>query len=93
MSEKGRRLFLERRSYRRRRVMDALKLLVFLGTVLWMVPALWPDGADPDVGAIKTSHALFYIFSVWLLLIVLAAIFERFQRDRQRRPEPADPPS
>jgi hypothetical protein len=37
------RLFLERRSYRRRRMMDAVRILPLLCTLLFLVvPLMWP---------------------------------------------------
>ncbi len=90
MAEKRGPLFLERSSYRKRRLMDALKLLVFLGIVLWMIPTLWPDGTQPSVASIQTSTALFYIFGVWVLLIALAALFQKFQRVKKGRAEASD---
>ena len=66
-------VFLERRSYRLRRIMDAVRLLPFLGMVLWLVPLVWPVPADgvPD-GAVRMSTALLYIFCVWGGLVFLA---------------------
>ncbi len=64
-------LFLERRSYRRRRLVDAARLLPVLGLLLWLVPLLWGIGGR-DVSA---SGAGLYIFGVWAGLIVLAAGF------------------
>lgn len=64
-------LFLERGSYRQRRLLDALRLLVFLGFALWMIPILWPDPADGK--GVPMSAALFYVFGVWVALIGLAA--------------------
>tara|TARA_R110002096_G_scaffold369234_2_gene562511 strand:- start:416 stop:688 length:273 start_codon:yes stop_codon:yes gene_type:complete len=59
-------LFLERRSYRFRRMMDAVRLLPLLVLGFWMVPLLWPV-ADPSAGdAVPMSHALRYVFGVWL---------------------------
>ncbi|MGZ2257423.1 hypothetical protein [Roseobacter sp. A03A-229] len=68
MAEPRSPLFLERGSYRQRRLMDALRLLVILGAGLWMIPLLWPSGAEVDEG-IPMSRALLYIFGVWALLI------------------------
>lgn len=64
-------LFLERGSYRQRRLLDAVRLLVFLGFALWMIPLLWPGPEDGQ--GVPTSAALFYVFGVWLVLIGLAA--------------------
>lgn len=64
-------IFLERRSYRRRRMMDALRLLPVLGVLLWMLPLFWPTPGD-DPGAsdhIAMSDAVVYVFLVWLILI------------------------
>ncbi|SFS47217.1 hypothetical protein SAMN04488040_0487 [Sulfitobacter marinus] len=70
-------LFLARRSYRFRRLMDAVRLLPVLALALWMVPLLWPvpdTGADPEI---TTSHTLRYIFGVWLGMILLALFLWR----------------
>ncbi|MEX0367654.1 MAG: hypothetical protein AB3N22_16405 [Ruegeria sp.] len=66
-------LFLERRSYRRRRVMDAMRLLPVLGVLLWLVPVLWPNAADgPDApGPVSMSGAVVYVFVVWAGLILV----------------------
>lgn len=65
--------FLERRSYRQRRLMDAARLLPVLGVVLWLIPLLWPQ-RDPagEVAAVSTSNAILYIFGVWILLALIA---------------------
>jgi len=75
MARKPLPVFLERGSYRKRRLMDALKLLAFLGTILWMIPAIWPSASDTSIEPIATSRALFYVFGVWILLIGLSALF------------------
>ena len=69
--EPQRRLFLERRSYTRRRILDGARLLPIVGFVLWMLPLIWPaKGAE---GAIATSNATLYIFAIWIGLILLGA--------------------
>ena len=60
-------VYLERRRYRTRRVIEALKVLPVLGLVLIGVPLLCTEG-------VKTSEAMIYFFSVWMVL-VLAAIW------------------
>ncbi|MBR9653442.1 hypothetical protein [Thalassovita aquimarina] len=67
MSGKRSPLFLERRSYRLRRVMDAARLMPFLGAALWAVPVLWPGPGENEV---STSRAILYIFLVWAVLVV-----------------------
>jgi peptidoglycan/LPS O-acetylase OafA/YrhL len=69
----ARSVFLERRSYRRRRMMDALRLLPILGALLWVLPVIWPDGGNPDAEPVRMSQALYYVFGIWMLLIALAA--------------------
>lgn len=75
-------LFLARRTYRRRRLMDALRLLPWLGAALFGLPLLW---GDPT-----TAHGLLYLFAVWAVLIVLsAALVRRLEGDP---PSEAEPP-
>lgn len=64
-------VFLERRSYRRRRMMDALRVLPVVGVLLWMVPLFWPTASDgPEApAAMAMSDAIVYVFVIWLLLI------------------------
>jgi len=63
-------LFLARRTYRRRRLMDIGRLMPFLGTFLFLVPVLW-------AGSVRTSAGLVYLFVVWGLLIVGLALLAR----------------
>ncbi|MGB0438738.1 MAG: hypothetical protein ACPGFC_01370 [Paracoccaceae bacterium] len=63
-------LFVERETYRRRRLRDAVGLMPFVGTFLFMVPLLWPHGPE----AFSTSWAIFYIFGVWLGMAVLTGV-------------------
>lgn len=55
-------VFLERQSYRRRRLGDAAKLLPFLGLVMFLLPVLWSSGA-------RTAGGIVYLFTVWAMLI------------------------
>lgn len=71
MSRKRSPLFLERRSYRLRRVMDAARLMPFLGAALWGVPVLWPETGED---AVSTSRAIFYLFLVWAVLIAVTLL-------------------
>lgn len=84
-------MFLERGIYRRRRAMDAMKLIAIIGGGLWMIPVLWPDSTDGKNDPVAMSDALFYIFGVWILLIVLSAfLIARLRRDP--REQSADGP-
>ena len=73
MARDPRPVFLERRNYRRRRMMDALRLVAILGALLWLIPIIWPTGRDGVTEPMPMSAALYYVFGVWLLLIGLAA--------------------
>lgn len=74
MIEEDKAVFLERRSYRRRRFQDAIKVLPVFGLVLWLIPLLWTDAG----GEVPSNAMAFqYIFWVWVLLIVLVAVVSR----------------
>ena len=78
-------VFLERRSYRMRRMIDAVRLLPFLGVLLWMLPLGWPNpetaGAAVDQ-AVPMSTALKYLFGVWALLVLVCWLLWRRTADR-----------
>ncbi|MEO0930056.1 MAG: hypothetical protein AAFY14_05320 [Pseudomonadota bacterium] len=77
-------IFLERTSYKQRRLTDAVRLLPFLGLVLWAIPLLW--GAEDEAGP-SNADALLYVFGVWVLLIGLSAIIiGRLQDDDAVQP-------
>ncbi|MCA0845665.1 hypothetical protein [Salipiger thiooxidans] len=63
-------VFLERQSYRRRRVNDAARVLPFIGTLLWVIPLLWPENG----AAVRSSSAIIYLFGVWGLLVLGAGL-------------------
>lgn len=70
-------VFLQRTSYRQRRLRDAAKLVPFLGIVLLAIPMAWTSGdADEKIG----SSGLIYVFGVWVVLIVLTAILSGLMR-------------
>ncbi|MEO9649953.1 MAG: hypothetical protein ABJ360_19880 [Roseobacter sp.] len=75
-------MFLERKSYRRRRMMDAWRLVAILGVVLWLIPVIWPTG--PEIGAqtLEMSRALYYVFGVWITLILLTLVLHRLLRGK-----------
>lgn len=82
-------VFLERRNYRYRRMMDAIRLLPVLGLLLWMVPLFWPmaqPGVDGAPEAVPMSVALKYLFGVWVCLVLAAWLLWR--RTAKGRVEP-----
>ncbi|HEV8034756.1 hypothetical protein [Yoonia sp.] len=70
-------VFLQKASYRQRRVRDAAKLVPVLGAVLWAMPLAWQDDAQ---GATTNASALVYIFGVWIALIALTAVLSGLMR-------------
>jgi len=70
-------VFLERRSYRRRRLIDAVRLLPVLGVMLMMLPLFWPSGPDASGEPVAMSTAVIYVFAVWVLLIAAAYVLWR----------------
>ncbi|SFR51797.1 hypothetical protein [Litoreibacter janthinus] len=76
-SPNSRTLFLERRVYQRRRLIDAAKLLPFAGLFLFVVPALILGTPGSDNAAGSTSLRLIYFFFVWICLIATCATIAR----------------
>ncbi|MEX1660438.1 hypothetical protein [uncultured Thioclava sp.] len=74
MPQPGQPLFLARRSYRRRRLMDAARLLPVLGVVMFALPGLWhpAETLTPDTG-----RGGLYLFAVWIALIFAAFLIAR----------------
>lgn len=72
-------LFVERKTYRRRRLLDIARLLPLLGALLFLVPLMWPNPDPypaPDTsGGMPMSEAITYIFLVWTLLILASVAF------------------
>jgi len=63
-------VFLERQSYRRRRLSDAARLMPVVGLVLLILPILWADRAT-------TAGGIVYIFTVWAGLIAATRLISR----------------
>ncbi|MFB9151167.1 hypothetical protein [Roseovarius ramblicola] len=79
-------VFLARRSYRRRRMADAARLLPLAGGVLLCVPLLW-QGAG---GGARTVAALIYVFGLWAALVVVSALVSRHLRGNEDEAGRAD---
>jgi len=76
-------LFLQRESYRRRRLIDAARFLPILGLLLWAVPLLWSGGPED---AMPGSGALIYIFGIWTALVVAAFVLSVRLRRNEEKP-------
>ncbi|MCK0149247.1 hypothetical protein MWU54_04380 [Marivita sp. S6314] len=61
-------VFHERKTYRRRRVIDAARIAPFLTVFLWSIPLVWPQTGEDRV---SSASALIYIFAVWAGVILL----------------------
>ena len=86
-------LFLAQRGYRQRRVIDAARLLPVCGAFLLLVPVLWDVGgsaAPGDAATPRLAERAVYIFSVWGLLILAAAVLGRRLRRAAVPPRATD---
>jgi hypothetical protein len=72
-------IFLERSSYRQRRLRDAARMMPIFGIVLMLFPLLSGSGG-------LTSGVGVYLFGVWFLLIILSAFLSN--RVKQDAPAP-----
>ncbi|UWR00996.1 hypothetical protein K3729_08645 [Rhodobacteraceae bacterium S2214] len=63
-------LYLARASYRQRRLRDVIRMLPFVGFLAWILPIM--SGLIP-----ATSSVGLYIFAVWVILIIVAAVITR----------------
>ncbi|WP_371224404.1 hypothetical protein [Roseovarius sp. 2305UL8-3] len=75
-------LFLERATYRRRRMADAARMLPIFGVVLLALPMLWSSGEN---GAVRTTHVMGYVFGVWVMLAVLGAVLQAYLAPDDRK--------
>ncbi len=75
-------IFLERESYRRRRLRDAAKLSPVLGFVLFLMPVLW-------AGVGSTAGGLVYLFGVWAIMIVVMMMLSRRLSDTEPKSDGA----
>ncbi|WP_299354658.1 hypothetical protein [uncultured Shimia sp.] len=87
MNERRTPLFLERQSYRRRRLIDMVRMLPVIGALLWAVPLLWKSGPDSDI---STSVAIIYLFGVWLGMVLLSAVLARLLKSADEHPQESD---
>lgn len=67
-------LFLARASYRRRRLIDAARLLPLVGAFLFLLPVLWAPTDLPAGAGRNTATDGLYLFAAWGLLILAAAL-------------------
>lgn len=68
MSDRTKPLFLARQSYRRRRLIDACRLVPLFGAVIMLIPLLW---TEPGSGSLAVRGL--FLFAVWGVLVVISA--------------------
>lgn len=79
-------LFLARQSYRRRRLIDAARLVPIFGLALMMVPLLW---MTPETGSLAWRGI--YLFAIWAALVIISAFLaRRLQALPENDPPPKD---
>lgn len=74
MKEARKNVFLARETYRERRTMDAARLLPVFGLMVLFLPLFWTGVGEQSQ---SISRGTIYLFSAWMLLIVLAALLSR----------------
>lgn len=79
-------VFLARNAYHKRRMRDLARALPVIGSVLWAIPLLWPQGE----GGAANSNAIVYIFGVWIVLILASAGISRLVKSEVPAPPPSD---
>lgn len=88
MNGAPRKMFVERQTYRKRRMQDAARFLPVIGVVLFLVPLFWPRG---PADGIAMSVALEYIFLVWASLVAAALVLSIYIKDEPVMDEGASP--
>ena len=74
-------LFLQRQPYRRRRLIDAARVLPVFGSFLLLVPAL----LIPQDVAGSTSSMWLFLFGVWIVMILSGSMIVRYMVDADDR--------
>lgn len=88
-------MFLARRSYRARRVLDAARVLPVFGLILFLVPLLWDAGGPSSGGDAdpRLAQRGLYLFAVWAGLVICAAALSRALRPGPETPETPEAPA
>ena len=75
-------VFVEKTSYRRRRLIDAIRFLPIFGAFLFLLPLFWGGGV--------TSRVSIYVFAAWAILVAISAILSMAVGDTDAKPGPED---
>jgi hypothetical protein len=78
VSDQSQPQFLDKRNYRRKRLIDAARLLPILGAALLVfpLPFLFLDSVSSD----RAATMALYLFGVWLVLIIAAGLLVPYLR-------------
>ena len=79
--------FLERSTYRQRRLRDAARVLPLFAILLIFLPLLWPWENEETI---RPSTMILYIFGLWVVLVGIAAALAaaiRFETDQAEEQE------
>ncbi|WP_306113632.1 MULTISPECIES: hypothetical protein [unclassified Roseovarius] len=71
-------VFVERRTYRRRRLVDAARLLPVLGVALICLPLLWISDTGTTT---STTYAMIYFFGLWVALVVVTGLLAKYLKE------------
>ncbi len=82
-------VFVERRTYRLRRLRDAARLLPIIGVLLFLVPLLWTPNAEHPPA---TARGFVYLFPAWAVLIVAAGWLSRVLSEAEASGSEVEPP-
>ena len=74
--------FLALPGYRRRRLIEAIRMLPLAGLLVFLFPLLWPQSGET---AVTTSRGAIYLFSGWFVLILGAAAGARALKRADRK--------
>jgi len=85
----ARRVFLERRTYRKNRLQDAARLLPVLGMILFFGPVFISGDAGGEAGT-SMADWLVYCFVVWVVLIAVTALVNRALAANDASPGPSE---
>ena len=79
-------IFVQERTYKRRRMAAAARMLPILGVILFMIPLLWSDG-ETGSDSTRTASVMIYLFVVWAALTGVAAVLSRRLGPEEDTPE------
>ena len=79
-------IFVQQRTYRRRRMADAARMLPIFGIILFIIPLLWID-RDAGSGSTRTAAVMIYLFVVWAALTGIAGVLSRRLGPEEDTPE------